>query len=85
MFDETPDMNSWEDEPSWEDFFSFWQKFLKKCAEYYGLEISKNKLILPEGQNQAMYSHAVLQVLSAKEKLHAEYPDCTSIISRLTY
>lgn len=77
--------NQWEDEPSWEDFFATWVDYLSKCANYYGLVVIQNKLILPEGQSKAMLTTATLKVLEAKSFLHETYPDHEGIINQLPY
>lgn len=85
MFDFTGDDNPWENEPGWEDFLSIWIDYLSKCANYHGLSLVEDKLILPEGQNKAMLAVAKLRVLEAKLFLHETYPNKKEIIDRLPY
>lgn len=85
MFDEPPENNFSGDEPDWEEFFFVWVQFLKKCAEFHGLELLNNKLVLPEGQNEAMLSKAIFQALKAKEKLYKKYPHKERLISKLPF
>ena len=85
MFDISQNEDHGEEEPSWEDFFATWVDYLSKCANYYGLYIVQNKLILPEGQNKAMFAMAMFNILETKSELHRLYPDHERIISRLPY
>jgi len=85
MFDQPPDDSPWGNEPSWEDFFTIWIKFLRYYATYYGIKLKNNELMLPEGQNAVMLTVAKLRVEEVREKLHSAYPQHKKLIDLLSY